>query len=167
MRSIRSHLSIRGHNADEFAQALLNPRGLANPIPARIVDRVPLVDRNGRVIGETIEYQVPALDGAGNPLIVDGVQRYKKPKFKTVYDPAVITDAEMTELLGNAAAREFSARAADLVNNPPAAHLPNANGNTGSVGFNGVDALTGVPYTVYFEVDAFGTPFVSNIHPGG
>jgi len=98
-----------GHNAREFATALLNPRSFADPIPGREVSRTPILDAQGRQIGEHIRYQIPQLNGHSTvrrPVFdADGNPVYKAKVYdKTVYDPGVLDDATVVRELSDAAA---------------------------------------------------------------
>lgn len=85
------------HNLDEFNAA-------ASAENIRITNRTPHPSQAGI---EKIEYQIPALDAAGNP-----TGGYKAKVFeKTVYDPKVISDADMLRL-GQEAANEALSRGA-------------------------------------------------------
>lgn len=71
---------------------------------------------SGTVNGITnIEYQIPALDRAGNVLLdSNGVPVYKGQTFtKTVYDPSVISDSKIVQLGQEAAAKGYSSAIAN------------------------------------------------------
>jgi filamentous hemagglutinin len=91
------------HNQDEF-----NEQVTENDV--KIVSQTP-----GSVNGLTvINYQIPALDSAGNQLVdADGNTIYKSNVFtKTVYDPTVISDQTMVDLGQQAAVSGYQAAVA-------------------------------------------------------
>ena len=143
-----------GHNADEFHRALQDPRGAGEP--GSIVSTTDIVDNNGVKIGEEIVYQVPALTSSGEvQLNSDGSVVYAAKEYKkSVYDPQVISDAEMVQRLEAAGVEVYNNNIESLIES-----------GKSSKNISYVDS-DGVPYVVYLKVRPDGTPYVDNVHIG-
>ncbi|WP_020621305.1 hypothetical protein [Deinococcus aquatilis] len=147
------------HNMEAFYAAIEQGDG-------QVLTKTPIVDINGDVVPGLfeIEYQVPKIQGSGKdadqPVRVGGQIQYKtKTLIKTVYDPAVYTDAQMTILAERAAAGAYPAAENDFMNN----FVTNPNYTAGrSQGYS--TAYAGINFQFYLR-DIQGTATVTNSHP--
>ena len=158
-----------GHNADEFEDALADPTG--HGVPAIVESRVPIVDSSGRVIGERITYRLPKLEDVrdadgrivrnadGTPVTQvvrdengDPVPRGgKRAPVKSVYDPSVVSDAEMNQTLREVGIDALRDKYDDVLNEP-GGYLPT------------IVEVDGVDYLVHLRVNDVGQPYVANVH---
>lgn len=138
-----------GHNNDNFRTALENPHGLDPPVPGRIVSEVDIVDENGRVVGTELSYQIPRTNNRIVQRDAQGNIIYYPEKPKTVYDPNVISDAEMLNIAKTAGDRFYRDNYLDAFRNGRA---------------DGIQIIDGVKYKVFLKKTEDGRIVVDNVH---